>query len=141
MRYHFKIHHEKSGHWAECLELSGCFAQGDTKEELDFNMKEALNLYLKEPENSKITQPLPDSSIRRRKNIVEVQVDPAVALAIEIRRQRLALGLTQREMANRLDMKDIYSYQRLERRCNPSFSMIIRLKNEFPCLSIDKVLG
>ena len=33
MEYHFKIHKEKNGYWAECIELSGCNTQGDTLEE------------------------------------------------------------------------------------------------------------
>ena len=34
MKYHFKIHKEKGGFWAECLELVGCSTQADTKDEL-----------------------------------------------------------------------------------------------------------
>ncbi len=51
MRYHFKIHEEKNGFWAECLELPGCVTQGNSKEELKKNMQEALNLYLEEEED------------------------------------------------------------------------------------------
>ena len=54
MNYHFKIYKEKTGYWAECLELPGCKTQGDTIEELKLNAHEALSLYLDEPDNSKI---------------------------------------------------------------------------------------
>ncbi len=51
MKYHFRIH-EENGFWAECIELSGCFTQADTIEELYDNMYEALKLYLEETELS-----------------------------------------------------------------------------------------
>ena len=59
MKYHFKVHKEKEGFWAECIELQGCVTQGDTKEELEANMKEALNLYLEENEDFEYLAPLP----------------------------------------------------------------------------------
>jgi antitoxin HicB len=43
MNYHFKIHKDKQGFWAECIEILGCHSQGDTIEELSVNCKEALN--------------------------------------------------------------------------------------------------
>lgn len=49
MRYHFKVHKEGKGFWAECLELKGCITQGNSKKELLENMQESLNLYLEEP--------------------------------------------------------------------------------------------
>lgn len=52
MNYHFKIHKEGDGFWAECIELPGCFTQADTKEELLLNMQEALGLYLEEDAES-----------------------------------------------------------------------------------------
>lgn len=29
MPYHFKIYKESTGFWTECLELNGCYTQGD----------------------------------------------------------------------------------------------------------------
>jgi hypothetical protein len=37
-------------------------------------------------------------------------------------------------------MKNIYSYQRLERRANPSLATIGKIKRVFPELSVDYVL-
>lgn len=45
MIHHFKVHKEENGFWAQCIELPGCFAQGDTMKELQANMKEVLELY------------------------------------------------------------------------------------------------
>ncbi len=35
MKYHFKIHKEGKGFWAECLELEGCITQGKTLNKVD----------------------------------------------------------------------------------------------------------
>ncbi len=140
MRYHFKVHKEKGGFWAECIELPGCVTQGDTKEELHANIQEALNLYLEECEDSEYLAPLPKKSIKLTPSVVEVLVDPSVAFAFSIRRQRIKQGMTQREVADQLGMKGIYSYQRLERRCNPTLDLIYKLVLLFPALSLDKIL-
>ena len=42
--------------------------------------------------------------------------------------------------AEKLGMKGVYSYQRLERRCNPTLDLIYKLVLLFPALSLDKVL-
>jgi predicted RNase H-like HicB family nuclease len=140
MRYHFKVHKEKEGFWAECIELPGCVTQADTKEDLDLNMQEALNLYLEEVEDYEYLAPMPKTSIKKERNVVEVPVDPSVALAFSIRYQRIKQGLTQREAADQLGMKAIYSYQRLEKRCNPTLDLIYKLVLLFPALSLDKIL-
>lgn len=140
MRYHFKVHKEKKGFWAECIELPGCVTQSDTKEELELNMQDALNLYLEEVEDYECLAPMPKASIKEGRNIVEVPVDPSIALAFSIRYQRIKQGLTQREAADHLGMKAIYSYQRLEKRCNPTLDLIYKLVLLFPALSLDKIL-
>lgn len=140
MKYHFKVHKEKKGFWAECIELPGCVTQGESKEELNMNMEEALSLYLEEIQDSEHLASLPKKSIKLSPSIVEVSVDPSVALAFSLRHQRIRHGLTQREVANQLGMKGIYSYQRLERRCNPSLDLIYKLVLLFPALSLDKIL-
>lgn len=85
MKYHFKIHKEGSGFWAECMELSGCVTQGDSMKELKKNMEEALNLYIDEPESSKKLIPLPDESITKSCSIIEVPVEPSIALSFMVR--------------------------------------------------------
>ena len=69
MNYHFKIHKEKKGFWAECLEIPGCLTQGDSIKELEFNMQEALSLVLDEPEDSKIIYPLPNSKFKKMNSV------------------------------------------------------------------------
>ena len=140
MRYHFKIHKEQGDFWAECIELPGCVTEGDSKEELFENMQDALNTYIEEPEDSQYLAPLPKKSIKLSRNVVEVPVDPSIALAFSIRRQRIKEGLTQKEAAAKLGMRGIYSYQRLERRCNPTLDLIHKIVLLFPSLSLDRVL-
>ena len=103
-------------------------------------MQEALNLYLEEVEDYEYLAPMPKASIKEERNVVEVPVDPSVALAFSIRYQRIKQGLTQREAADQLGMKAIYSYQRLEKRCNPTLDLIYKLVLLFPALSLDKIL-
>lgn len=138
MKYHFKVHKEGKGFWAECLELGGCMTQADTIEELKQNMQEALDLFIEEPKDSKDLASLPDESLKLARNIVEVPLDPQIAFAFMIRYCRIKHGLTQQEAAKRMGFDSLYSYQRLEaRRCNPSLRIISKIKQVFPDFSID----
>jgi len=138
MKYHFKIQKEKDGYSAQCIELKGCITQADTMKELEFNMQEALNLYIEEPENSKDLAPLPDESIRPSKNVIAVSVDPLIAFSFLVRYSRIKKGLTQHEAAKKMGFDTIYSYQRLEtKKCNPSLKIISKIQKIFPDFSVD----
>ena len=56
MKYTIVIHRaeQDGGFWGECLELPGCYSQGETLNELMQNMQEAIELYLDEPETEKV---------------------------------------------------------------------------------------
>ena len=138
MVYHFKVHRDTDGFWAECVELDGCQTQAETEQELRANAAEALNLYLDEPAESDLRIPLPSDV--HEKDILEVAPDPGVALSVLLRHLRREHNYTQQDVANRLGMRNIYSYQRLERRANPSLSTINKIKRVFPELSVDYVL-
>ncbi len=139
MFYHFKLHKESPGFWAKCLELDGCATQGDTKEKLEKNMHEALNLYLDEPAESNLTFPLPDNTLKGR-NIIAVPVEPEIAIAVLVRYYRHDKGLSQNQAAKLLGMKDVFPYQRLEKKHNPKLSTLKKLKEVFPEISIDAIL-
>ena len=142
MKYHFKLHKEGRGFWAQCIELEGCITQADSRKELDKRMQEALNLYIDEPTTSKDLAALPDDSISLSRSIVEVQVDPSIAFAFMVRWHRIKQGLTQQEVANQLGFEHINSYQRLEsRKCNPTLRILLLLKKAFPDFSLDLALG
>lgn len=138
MLYHFKIHKEKNKFWAQCIELTGCITQGNSLKELQRNMQEALNLYIEEPGDSDDLAVLPDDSIKKSKNVVEVAVDPLVAFAFLVRYFRIKYGFTQQEAAKKMGFDTLYSYQRLEsKKCNPSLKMIARIKKVYPEFSVD----
>jgi DNA-binding XRE family transcriptional regulator len=103
-------------------------------------MHEALNLYLEEPQSSTVVIPAPASESSGA-NVVAVEVDPSIAFSLQLRQLRLRHNLTQKEVARRLGMRNLYSYQRLERRSNPSLATIKKVKNLFPDFSLDSVLG
>lgn len=138
MIYHFKVHKEKNGFSAQCIELPGCVTQGDSMKELEANMQEALNLFIEEPNDSDDVAALPDPSIRRSKNVIEVAVDPQIAFAFLVRHERIKHGMTQQQAAKKMGFDTLYSYQRLEaRKCNPSLKILARIKKAFPNFSID----
>ena len=142
MRYHFKIHKEGDGFWAECLEISGCVTQGDSKKELELNMKEALNLALTDPPDSKFVASLPDQKIKKTRNVEIVSPDPQVAFAFMVRYYRIKHGMTQNQIARKMGFSDIYNYQRLESsRSNPTLKTILKIKEILPEMSLDVVIA
>lgn len=141
MKYHFKIHHDPDGIWAQCIELPGCYTQADTLDELQLAMQEVINLAIEEPEDSKDLEAFPDESIVCTKDIVEVSVDPKIALAFLVRYHRIKQGFTQQEMANKMGFDSLYSYQRLETgSTNPTLTTIAKIKSTFPDLSVDYII-
>ncbi len=137
MKYHFKIHKEGSGFWSECVELEGLLTQADTKEELWENMQDALNLYLQEPAESDYLAALPNPKLSKKSNLVQVSVDPEIAFAFMVRYHRMKKRLTQKQAAKKMGFKSLYSYQRLEKKCNATLEMIAKIKGLFPDFSID----
>ena len=138
MVYHFKVHKSREGYWTECLELKGCLTEADSMGELRANAREALNLYLDEPDESRVTFPLPGR--QKGKDIIAVPVDPGIAFSVLLRNYRITNKYTQKQVAKKLGMKNLYSYQRLERKSNPSLQTLHKVKEVFPDLSIDYVL-
>jgi predicted RNase H-like HicB family nuclease/DNA-binding XRE family transcriptional regulator len=140
MKYHFKIHKEKKGFWAECLELDGCFTQADTRQELYKNCEEVLNLFLEEPADSKIIFPLPDESLDGKNNVIKIKVEPEIALAVLLRNYRINSNMTQKQAAEMLGMRNIYSYQRLEKKSNPTLNVINKIHTIFPEIELNYLL-
>lgn len=140
MEYHFKVHKEKNGFWAECLELSGCLSQGDSLDDLKASAKEALNLYLSENLESKVIFPLPKSHVG--KNTIAIEVDPGVALALLVRQARLNRNMTQTQMKEVLGIKTLSNYQRLEdpKRANPELRTLISIVKILPEIKFGALL-
>ena len=142
MKYHFKISREKVGCSAECIELVGCRTQADNREELLDNMKQALDLYLSEPESSTVIFPEPRKNLKA-KGILEVQVSPNVAFALQLRQIRLKRKLTQKAMMSFLGILHLSNYQRLEnpKKANPELKTLFELQTHLPELNMEKIFG
>ncbi len=143
MKYHFKIHKGVDwGYWAECVELDGCHTQGKTLKELNFNMSEVLNGYMSDPPESTVIHPRPLKKCKGR-NIVEVEVDPSVAIANRIRELRLKCQLTQMAMKDKLGIKHLSNYQRLEDpfKANPEWATLMLIKRVFPEFRVDDLMA
>jgi predicted RNase H-like HicB family nuclease/DNA-binding XRE family transcriptional regulator len=141
MKYHFKVHKEGDGFWAECLEIPGCVTQADSRDELTANMEDAINTLIQEPEGSNYLAPLPNDSYKTSHSIAEVKVDPKIAMGFWLRYNRIKNGMTQEDAARKLGMKNIFSYQRLEHGCNTSLGMLSRLADTFPLFKINAVFN
>jgi antitoxin HicB len=142
MVYHFKIHKEDpQQYWAECIELNGCVTQGRDFEDLKKNMEEALNLYLNESEMSTYEFPEPIPQINDS-DIIGVPVNYKIAFALNMRKVRKMKKMTQKETAEKLGMKNLYSYQRLEspKKANPNLSTIAKIKKVFPEIRVDDII-
>ncbi len=132
MNYHFHVHKENNGFWAECCELSGCVAEADTLEELKEECKESLNLYLEEPSDSKVVFPLPEDELDKNKKLLSIAVEPEIALAVLLRYYRSNSRMTQKQVSEKLGMKNVYSYQRLEKKSNPTLNIMKKIHLVFP---------
>ena len=141
MNYHFKIHREDNGFWAECMELRGCVTQGDTLEELKANMAEALNLYLDEAMDSSIIHPLPDPKIRETKSVMPVPLEPEIAFSVLVGFYRKTENHSQNDLARLLGVKSIFSTQRVEKRINTGASTIARIKKVFPDFPVNRIFS
>lgn len=75
MVYHFRIHKDEDGYWAECIEMHGCITTGKTKKETLKNCKEALELYLDDDDG---LFPRPYNNVSGP-NIVNVKVPSRLA--------------------------------------------------------------
>ena len=132
MNYHFKLHKENNGYWAECCELEGCVTEGDSLEEVKAACEEALDVYLYTPDSSDRVFPLPDEILDNEKDLLKIRVEPQRAFAVLLRNYRLNSNITQKQAAKMLGMKNTYSYQRLEKKSNPTLNIMNKIYTVFP---------
>lgn len=141
MKYHFKFEKdERGGFYGSCLELKGCRSEGETIEELKDNFKEALDLYLDEPD-AHTAFPLPDAKIQPGENILEIEANPDLAFANYLKHLRLQHRMTQKDVARKLGYQSIFGYRRLERGHHSiRLNTLYRLKKIFPDMQVDRIL-
>jgi antitoxin HicB len=142
MEYHFKIFSDKKkGFWAQCMEIPEAKTQADTKEELILNMQEVLNLVLDDPLQKETLPPFP-KKIKIMKDIAKVKVEPKISFSLILKRERMKRNLTQKQVAEKLGLKNVYSYQRLEssKTANPQLTTISKVKSIFPNVKLEEVV-
>ncbi|MDR2841927.1 MAG: helix-turn-helix domain-containing protein, partial [Spirochaetaceae bacterium] len=64
-------------------------------------------------------------------NDMSIGFAPEIAFALLLRNYRLNSNMTQKQVAEMLGMKNIYSYQRLEKRSNPTLTIINKIYTIF----------
>lgn len=52
MQFTVRVHEEDGSYWGEVLELPGCFASGDTLDELRAGLDDAVRLHRDEPDDA-----------------------------------------------------------------------------------------
>lgn len=138
MEYHFELHGEEEGQlWAECTELKGCLSDGNSIEELKYNLEDALNLYLDEPLGSNMMFPLPDKSLDSNKEMICIPVKPNIAFAMLVRQYRISHQMTLDQAQKKVGLKNRNSYVRLESAGNPTMDTIAMVIKAFPEIDIN----
>ena len=132
MKYHFEVHEEEDGFWAECIELDSCFSEGNSLEELKVNLYEALEGVLVVDFKGKFAHPLPNPEFDENNDHLKIEVSPEVAFMVQLRAYRHQKHLTQSQMTEALGMKNRNSYVKLERQGNPTLKTLGKIKKAFP---------
>jgi predicted RNase H-like HicB family nuclease len=57
VEYIARVHDEDGSYWAEVLDLPGCFASGDSLDELREALAESISLYLADEASTDIASP------------------------------------------------------------------------------------
>ncbi|MDY6845474.1 MAG: type II toxin-antitoxin system HicB family antitoxin [Thermodesulfobacteriota bacterium] len=130
IKYPAKVIYSKSDkcYLVEFLDLPGCVTYGETLDEAKKNANEALTGYLESIDLRKIKIPVPSN--RKGKNIYYIGPEKRVAFALWLKMKRIEQGLTQKDMAKRLNI-NFQSYQKYEnpRKTNPTLKTILKVES------------
>jgi antitoxin HicB len=120
----------EGGFVVEFIDIPSCVTEGDSMEEAKAMAKEALSAMLYSLDSRKIT--IPEPSNVKRKGIYYIEPELKIAFAITLKKERERLGLTQKDVAERMNVNWTY-YQRIEnpRRTNPTLGTIEKLQKVF----------
>ena len=111
-------------------DLPGCFSFGETVEEAKVNAEEALSAYLESIDSRKLK--IPEPSEQKGENVYCIEPDTKIGLAIWLKKQREAKGLSQSDIADQLGIA-YQTYQRIEdpAKSNPTLKTILKLEKVF----------
>ncbi len=126
IRYQIRIHKEGKVYWGEFPDLLGCFTQGNSKQELLENAREALSLHLEEARDPKWSVPQPKKRSGRQYEWVSPYED--VAIPLMIRQARVKHGLSQNQLAKEVGIT-VQQLQKLETpgKSNPTVKTLVAI--------------
>ncbi|MGK5081810.1 type II toxin-antitoxin system HicB family antitoxin [Bdellovibrionota bacterium FG-1] len=127
MRYWAKIKQQKDkSYLVEFPELSGCLTEGASLDEALDCAKEALDGWLAARCDRELN--IPKAVKRKGRGYYGIEVSLTVAFVIRLRRLRKKCGLSQTEVAKRLDISQ-QAYAKIETplKTNPSLQTIQRI--------------
>jgi antitoxin HicB len=121
---------EEGGYVVEFLDIPSCVTEGDTLEEAKIRAQEALSGVLASLDSSKIK--IPEPSKASGEDIYSIEPDLKIAFAITLKKEREKRGLTQKEVAEQMNVQPAF-YQRIEnpRKSNPTLGTIEKLQRVF----------
>lgn len=114
----------------EFPDLPGCFSSGRSLAEAKVHAEEALTAYLESLDSRRIS--IPEASCISGPDMYPVAPPLNVSFAIALKQEREKLGLTQKEVAQKMGVA-WSAYQRIEnpRKTNPTLSTIEKLQKVF----------
>ena len=120
----------ESGYVVEFINLPSCVTEGDTLEEAKAMAKEAISAMLYSLDSRRMA--IPEPSTIKGKGIHYIEPELKIAFAITLKKERERLGLSQKDIAERLNVNWTY-YQRIEnpRRTNPTLKTIEKLQKVY----------
>ena len=111
IKYQARVYKDSERYSVEFPDFPGCFSDGTTKEEALENAREALSLRLEEARDFQWKVPKP--TVRKEFSYYWITPHPDVAIPLMIRQARLKHGLSQRQLAKRLNIT-VQQLQKLE---------------------------
>jgi len=121
---------DEGGYVVEFIDIPSCVTEGDTLEEAKAMAKDAISAMLYSLDSRKMT--IPEPSTAKGRGIYFIEPELKVAFAITLKKERERLGLSQKDIAERMNVNWAY-YQRIEnpRRTNPTLGTIEKLQKVF----------
>jgi antitoxin HicB len=129
IQYPVRVHKvEEGGYRAEFPDLPGCVTEGDTLKETLDNAQEALSGWI--ASRFERNYEVPTASSARGKNVHLVEPFPEVGVPLVLRKIRTEIGLTQKEVARKLDIT-YQTYQMWENpaSANPTIKQLAKVAN------------
>ena len=120
----------EGGYVVEFIDIPSCVTEGDTMEDAKIMAKDALSAMLYSLDSRRMN--IPEPSTVRGKKIHYIEPELKIAFAITLKKERERLGLSQKDVAERMNVNWTY-YQRIEnpRRTNPTLGTIEKLQMVF----------